>query len=331
MHDGATAHAHGVLGEAGLHAATYAWLHAGGTGIPRAIERIGEAGERKSSVYRLHGLRPDNRPVVAKHMRRRTAEVEIVVYEEILNGTTLPALELFAFMHESETRSWLFLEDAGDQRYRRSDPGHRRLAANYLATLHTELIGRPHAANLPACGAARYLELLERAKRSFEEAVRSGVAGERHIEQIRPSVDLLDQVTSVWDEIEPLCEGLPCSLVHGDFIPKNLRIRQTNSSPELVAFDWEAAGWGLPAEDLAEVDPDLYLSSMIAKGHDLVAQQVTLLANLGALFQSIAWMQSIAGQLGPDWADGACRQLREASLNLVTAAQRLTLRSFGSC
>jgi hypothetical protein len=65
---------------------------------------------------------------------------------------------------------------------------------------------------------------------------------------------------------------MPRTLVHGDFVGKNCRVRNSsNRDPELVVFDWEKAGWGVPAVDLATnafgvypiaLDRELYAAAM---------------------------------------------------------------------
>src|SRR5262245_18276404 len=65
-----------------------------------------------------------------------------------------------------------------------------------------------------------------------------------------------------WKELEHEFDRWPGALVHGDFVVKNLRVTHGDQGPELRVFDWEMAGWGVPATDLAQclgksVSPDL--------------------------------------------------------------------------
>jgi thiamine kinase-like enzyme len=65
-----------------------------------------------------------------------------------------------------------------------------------------------------------------------------------------------------WPELEALCREVPRTLIHGDFVIKNLRVRASAGSPELLVYDWEFAGWGEPFSDLAQftgrvASPDL--------------------------------------------------------------------------
>src|SRR5438309_2124780 len=61
---------------------------------------------------------------------------------------------------------------------------------------------------------------------------------------------LIDRLHSRWDSICGVCGNAPRTLVHGDLSGKNLRLCKTDAGPQIVALDWETAGWGLPAADL---------------------------------------------------------------------------------
>src|SRR5438094_9572348 len=86
----------------------------------------------------------------------------------------------------------------------------------------------------------------------------------------------LDSLELLWGELEEICSLMPRSLVHGDFVDKNLRICDAATGPRLLVFDWEYAGGGVPAADLPQfidrvASPDLshYCSSLRRKSLDL--------------------------------------------------------------
>jgi aminoglycoside phosphotransferase (APT) family kinase protein len=62
-----------------------------------------------------------------------------------------------------------------------------------------------------------------------------------------------DVVEAHWDEVDEWCAEIPPTLVHGDFRPKNVHIVDDGRRVRLLAMDWETAGWGAPAADLASV------------------------------------------------------------------------------
>jgi hydroxymethylglutaryl-CoA reductase (NADPH) len=59
---------------------------------------------------------------------------------------------------------------------------------------------------------------------------------------------LIAQVGQWWRSLETA----PRTLIHNDFNPRNICLRQTPSGPTLCAYDWELATIGAPQRDLAE-------------------------------------------------------------------------------
>ena len=89
------------------------------------------------------------------------------------------------------------------------------------------------------------------------------------------------------------------TLVHGDFVAKNLRLRAEAASPALLVFDWEMGGWGTRASDLAHIpertaSPDLeaYSSALQAQNPRARLRDVERLAACGTLLrllEEIVW------------------------------------------
>jgi aminoglycoside phosphotransferase (APT) family kinase protein len=79
------------------------------------------------------------------------------------------------------------------------------------------------------------------------------------------------------------------SLVHADFVDKNLRLRRQAEAP-IVPFDWEMSGWGVPLRDLGMVDLGAYLAS----GRSFWgprARELGRLADIGRLFTLLAGIE----------------------------------------
>ncbi len=66
---------------------------------------------------------------------------------------------------------------------------------------------------------------------------------------IRTHHGLVESVGTWW----PLLEGLPRTLIHNDFSPRNVAIRDDGTSLRLCAYDWELATVGAPQCDLAHL------------------------------------------------------------------------------
>ena len=90
---------------------------------------------RHSAVYRLHAAGPEGRSVVAKRCKPSAAAMERAIYEDILPTLPVPALRFYGLLQEDgesadDQRCWLFIEDAGHEKYsyllgeHRAFPGH---------------------------------------------------------------------------------------------------------------------------------------------------------------------------------------------------------------
>jgi len=91
-------------------------------------------------------------------------------------------------------------------------------------------------------------------------------------------------------------------LVHGDFQPKNIRIRRSNGPASVLVLDWEMAGWGNPAVDLAppaaadmvsHVDLDSYAAEVCGAWPGVDAAAIRRISIAGLVLRRLAAM---------DWA-----------------------------
>jgi Ser/Thr protein kinase RdoA (MazF antagonist) len=109
----------------------------------------------------------------------------------------------------------------------------------------------------------------------------------------------LDELESLWDELVKICAVMPRTLVHGDFVIKNLRVRESSKGPALLVFDWEFTGWGIPAADLTQfidlaASPDLgRYCSILNREHSYLdlreIQAVAACGNLLRLVDQMSW------------------------------------------
>jgi ATP-binding cassette subfamily B protein len=209
-------------------------------------------GKTRIGVFRLHHG-PDIGPTVAKRRSRNRLETEHTIYQRVLPQLPIPAVQYRGFSADQDTEgAWLFVEDVGGERYQNGRSEHRILAARWLATVHAFGMHPSIRALLPDRGPSHYLTEL---RWSFTE-ISSHLACDRFSADDRrilvAILRALTELESRWDRIEARCDAMPHTLVHGDFVAKNCRVREASTRElELVAFDWETAGWGAPAVDLA--------------------------------------------------------------------------------
>ena len=214
----------------------------------------------KDEIYRLT-VANDATSIIAKRGRKEALLVERTIYENILPRLPSPGLRYHGFVAEEDGEfAWLFIEDAGDDRC--SLAQHGPLAARWLGTLHGAAAELDLAPSLPERGPGHYLAHLRSARTSILDSFDNPALRAHDRSTLHSVLTACDLVESSWDAAVAMCVDLPRTLVHGDLVEKNLRIRHDEHGPAIVAFDWECSGVGVPAADVYELAVD-------ATGRDL--------------------------------------------------------------
>lgn len=231
------------------HPVTRAWLAVHPQGVPPdKIEVIKEQGQ--SAAYRLsNGAGSDT--VIAKRSPADDHATELGFYMRVLPALAIETPHCHGSITD-EDGCWLFLDDVGDACYQPERPSHRRLAGKWLAALHSA--PEELRQDVPERGLAYHLEALRSTHAALESTVGHpavGLGGERTLSLILQDLEAID---TVWPELEAASLPLNDGLVHGDFVPKNVRVMRRSGSETLVAFDWGTSGWGPPGTDLSEFD-----------------------------------------------------------------------------
>ena len=281
------------------HPATRAWRRLRpDAGLPARIVALRE--RDKADVYRLDAALAADASVVAKHCRTPGGVVERTIYEEILPSLPVSALGYFGHVDDEDGSCWLFLEQAGGVRFAPDLPAHRTLAARWLGLLHAGAASVAAEAPLPDRGPAHYLAQLRAARLTIGLALADAApsAGERDL--LDDVVALCDAVEARWGGVEDSCAQMPRTLVHGDFRPKNVHVRARGAGATLLAMDWETAGWGVAAADVASVRDEagdraalgVYAAVVRQRWPSLGAELVDRMVEVGKLFRrlaAIAW------------------------------------------
>jgi Ser/Thr protein kinase RdoA (MazF antagonist) len=217
----------------------------------------------------------------------------------------LSALRCYGILEESrEEFCWLFLEDAAGTLYSPQSAEHRALAGRWLAEAHLVAAPPGFMERLPRRDLDHYFGLLRYCRDVLSRHLRSALPVE-DLAVLRRVAEHLDALEQLWSAIEKICAVMPRTLVHGDFVIKNIRVR--DACPALLVFDWEFAGWGLPATDLAQFidrvaspDLDAYCSMLGHESFDPDLRDIQAVAACGNLLRSldqISWAIS-----GPEFA-----------------------------
>jgi aminoglycoside phosphotransferase (APT) family kinase protein len=215
---------------------------------------------------------------------------------------------------------WLFLEDAGEERFSSSSAEHRALAARWLAVLHTSIPCQPVLeARLPGRPVEYYRGIVGLARDAIGRGRPNPALTRADAATLEAILRSCDRVESRWSTVEEICRALPCTLVHGDFGAKNVRVRADREGLCLLPLDWDSAGWGVAASDLSQADVTVYWSVARARWPALRPDALARLATVGRMFLALESITGEGDALGGDWVDDVMRKMRAYEAELAGA------------
>lgn len=282
----------------------------------------------KPAVWNLKLQSGPVRSVVAKRASLAEARLEDCVYRDILPGLQLPAPAYFGMAPAAdEATAWIFVEYVEGDHYSPDHADHRRLASEWLGDLHSALAGDRAPVPLEHVGPNHYRRMLASLVCTLPEVRENPVIGNAGRQALDRLQHLLFTFTEAWDHIEQLAADFEQTLVHGSFGPRNMRVCSMASGPALLVFDWGAAGWGIPARDVAKLasgaiagDPGIYCTRRGLNGNSgprLVA--------LGTLFRSVEHLHWMVPALAYKWVDGPLETVGKHAAQLQALADSRAL------
>jgi aminoglycoside phosphotransferase (APT) family kinase protein len=154
-------------------------------------------------------------------------------------------------------------------------------------------------AALPDRSPDHYLHHLRSAWGAIHDGLSAGSLRADDKDVLVGILSAFEQLEQNWPPLEVLCRSLPRTLVHGDFVGKNIRIQRDSRGLSVQTFDWESAGWGIPVVDLAQAqpgtgriaaNPDIraYVAIVQGKWPALDLEIVGRLAHVGTIFRLLA-------------------------------------------
>jgi hypothetical protein len=264
---------------------------------PKQLEVLEEE-SRKTAVYRLACIGKSDSAVIAKRCRQGTALIERTIYEEILPNLPFPMLHYYGCIEESNGEfCWLFLEDVSGEKYQPRIKTHRVAAARWLGIMDISALGIAAAGRLPERRPKHYLKLLRSARDRISSNFANPALKADDLALLNTIVAHCEHLSVHWSQLAGVCEGMPQTLVHGDFIKKNVGVRTSRDGIIFLPFDWEKAGWGIPAEDISKVDIPTYWSTVQEYWPGLSIQRLKRLANVGRIFRCLVFLDWIAPSL----------------------------------
>ena len=77
----------------------------------------------------------------------------------------------------------------------------------------------------------------------------------------------------------------------------------------LSVIDWDVAGWGVPASDVAAADLESYERTIGASWGPISATKWRAFAEMGAVFRFILWIEAESCALSGLWVERPVRKL----------------------
>jgi aminoglycoside phosphotransferase (APT) family kinase protein len=162
---------------------------------------------------------------------------------------------------------------------------------------------------LPPAGGQRYLGHLRSARAAILESMGNSGNSALSAEDravLQAVLGQCDKLEAIWPQLERACAAYPVTLVHADFQPKNLRLLESGGGLELHPIDWEKAGWGAPAADLAllmrrgpasDVAGPAYADTIREYLPQLDLAAIERLSSIGLVFQSLSGVHWASAEL----------------------------------
>jgi hypothetical protein len=317
------------------HPAVQAWAKLRiGRAEPTGIVRL--QNKAKGVVYRLEGAGPGGSDVIAKHSSPERIYRERAVYEEVLPALPVSMVRYHEFVEEPDGGCcWLFLEDAGGESYSPRSAAHRALAGQWLGLLHTAALGVAAARRQPDRDPDCYLGYLHAGRATVLRHLTNPALTREDREELKAVVRQCEVVAAHWGLVQGLCAEMPRTFIHGDFAPKNIRVRADQAVPALVPFDWGSAGWGVPAADLVQsgnapdtdwdywASPDLgaYRSAVRGAWPHLNVQDLQEFAVLGKVFRCLICIALDAQRLASEWVEKPVQNMRVYGAQVAEAVR----------
>lgn len=298
------------------HPALAAWRHLRPLSPdPGRIELLG--GERRHSVvYRLSGAGPGGTNVVAKRSDRSTVETERLVYEKALPALGLPHPAWLGLRPDGAS-CWMFTGDAGDG----VCPVDSEGAAGWLAAMHVRARRISRDLPLPSRTPESCFAVLEETCALITAHIDNPSLSEADRALLRKIVALMEIFNSRRTESSEICAAFPPTLVHGDYVSKNLR-RAPGGSGSVLPLDWEHAGFGTRAPDLERINLRAYAAALDSLGEGTAFDALERLAVVGRLFRYVTFVKWAGQALKETWTAKMMRDFMPAYHDMLAGALR---------
>lgn len=307
-----------------------AWKSLGGAFLPPRRVDVLKKHHHNPQVCRLFACVPGGGDVVAK--RCTPDAVEPLFYEHVL-----AAIPAFAPRFHGIARGvddgqwWLFIEHVAGDEYRPATSDHRRIAAHWLGAVHSTTSRMPLGQLLPERGLAHYRSRLRSGLQAISKVLSASSMAAEDRSRLVAAARRCASLDRQWDALEAPLDAVRPGLVHGDLRPKNTRIRRASEGAQLVAFDWETAGWGVPVADLAVFSVGNRWRDLprIMDYHQITGRSagahMRRIATIGRVFRLVASIDWEGKSLCSAWPQRSIRRIAWCDVELSECMRALSM------
>ncbi|HEX9794815.1 MAG TPA: phosphotransferase [Planctomycetota bacterium] len=309
------------------HPAWQAWTATGLAGpVPAGIDALaderGRRPNRKSAVYRIPGADPCGGDLIAKRTAADAAAVEYAVYTRILPALGLEGLRCHGLQDAGGELAWMFLQEAVGEPFDVGSAPHRRAAGTWLGRLHAGASRGAAARALPDHGPLRYAPCIPESRESLAAALDNPRLDAAARRQVAAWQQLLERVETNWSRLTDIAAA-PRTLVHGDFVRKNVRLRRGPAGWAVLAFDWDICGWGPPGIDLEYADLDAWREETRQEWPLLNGAALEVQCAAGSALRNLGLLHADAPGLAGEWPEASLLALDACTAPLAAAVARL--------
>jgi hypothetical protein len=310
-----------AAGQAADHPAFQAWMRLHPTvSCPDSLDELRPMGRKKTPVFRLHGAGPNREAVIAKLAAADSAAREHAIYSQVFPSLTRGAFKYYGSVKADEQARWIFTEDVGGEPFSPKDPRHAELAIEWLAELHTE-INRLDC--LPDRGLDYYFSRLQRGCDRIRQGTGNPALEMDDVATLDAIVRHAETLEQQRAAVRAVYDRLPKSLIHGDFKPKNIRVRITDSEAALYVFDWEDSGWGCPGVDMWKLNTGSYRAAVCERWSGFSLGDAEQLAKLGRLLWCFTAIEWSSGWLLHEWVENPLSRMEVYERFLAESIQEI--------
>ena len=290
-----------------VHPAARAWQQLQPGTRPASIDAVKFPNWKRSKtrIYRLTGCAPGKHAVIAKCAPAAKLDVERRVYMQILGPLGMDLPHCYGHIADEDgVFGWLFLEEVRGVRYSEDDSRHRLLASAWLGKMHAATSGMPSAAeHLPPVTLDKYWDDIDLARGSISRHCLYRDLNDTDRLSLAAAERLLERFAKRRVAVDDLWNRAPHCLVHGDFFGKNAVVDDRGAEHRVRVLDWASSGWGVPMDDLAELDMAVYGTHAAALWQDFGEDRLRLLAQIGSAFRAVACLEAFAAVPSTEFRD----------------------------